>query len=173
MKTLKTAQMDELCQCYEIINAGKRFQREQGFVQWTDDYPNIDTIKDDIERKKGYIVKIGDKIAAYMCIDFEGEPAYDHIRGGWQTTNPYADVHRMAFDAAFRGMGLTESVFCLIEDLCRSRGVKGIRADTDFSNERMQHILEKNGFLKCGTIVFQGDDRLAYEKTVSGSLGAV
>lgn len=80
MQPLELARMDELNRCYEIIEAGKRFQREQGFVQWTDDYPNVDTIRDDIERKNGYVVKFGDKIAAYMCIDFEGEPAYDHIR---------------------------------------------------------------------------------------------
>ena len=168
MQPLELARMDELNRCYEIIEAGKRFQREQGFVQWTDDYPNVDTIRQDIERKKGYVVKFGDKIAAYMCIDFEGEPAYDHIRGGWHTIKPYAVVHRMAFDASFRGTGLTKCVFLLIEDLCRSRGAKSIRVDTDFSNGRMQHILEKNGFLKCGTIVFQGEGRLAYDKAVAG-----
>lgn len=51
MQPLELARMDELNRCYEIIEAGKRFQREQGFVQWTDDYPNVDTIRDDIERK--------------------------------------------------------------------------------------------------------------------------
>lgn len=87
MQPLELARMDELNRCYEIIEAGKRFQREQGFVQWTDDYPNVDTIRDDIERKNGYVVKFGDKIAAYMCIDFEGEPAYD--RSSRQARRPY------------------------------------------------------------------------------------
>ena len=34
MQPLELARMDELNRCYEIIEAGKRFQREQGFVQW-------------------------------------------------------------------------------------------------------------------------------------------
>ena len=34
-----------------------------------------------------------------------------------------------------------------------------------FENRRMQHILVKNGFEKCGVISYQGSPRLAYEKT--------
>ena len=36
--------------------------------------------------------------------------------------------------------------------------------DTDPSNLRMQHILEKNGFKYCGVIKYQGSERLAYDK---------
>lgn len=49
MNTLELAKTEELNRCYEIIDGGRAFQREQGFVQWTDDYPNLDTIRNDIE----------------------------------------------------------------------------------------------------------------------------
>ena len=75
-------------------------------------------------------------------------------------------IHRMAFRQEFRNRGLSGITLSLIEDLCRSKGVKYIRVDTDFPNHRMQHILEKNGFSKCGVIVFQGSGKLAYDKTL-------
>lgn len=62
--------------------------------------------------------------AGYLCIDFEGEPAYDTIDGAWKTKEPYAVVRRMAFDRAFRGRGLADATFFRIEALCRDRGVK-------------------------------------------------
>lgn len=40
-----------------------------------------------------------------------------------------------------------------------------VRADTHWDNVIMQHILEKNGFVKCGTIVVEnGTPRIAYPK---------
>ena len=165
MNTLEAAQMEDCEVCRRIIDMGREFQQEQGFVQWTEDYPNLDTIRDDIKNKKGYVVKVDGVIAGYMCIDFDGEPAYESIEGAWRTEGPYAVVHRMAFSRDFRGMGLADVTLKLIEELCVQNGVRAIRVDTDFPNRRMQHILTKNGFEHCGVIVFQGSGKLAYDKS--------
>lgn len=61
MKTLELAQEHEIDVCNEIINEGREFQKEQGFIQWTDDYPNVQTIRSDIQNKKGYVVKAENK----------------------------------------------------------------------------------------------------------------
>lgn len=164
MYTLELAGMNELEQCVGIIDSGRNFQREQGFIQWTEDYPNVDTIRSDIQDKKGYVIKVDGQIAGYMCIDFGGDPDYEEICGNWNLDKPYAVVHRMAFDMKYRGIGLSDVAFNLIEELCISKEVRYIRIDTDFSNERMQHILCKNGFEKCGTILFQNSEKLAFDK---------
>ena len=61
-------------------------------------------------------------------------------------------------------MGLSSITLSLIENFCIENGIKSIRVDTDFQNTRMQHILEKNGFSKCGIVIFQGSGKLAYDK---------
>lgn len=166
METLELAKPEELSQCNAMIQSGREFQKEQGFVQWTEDYPNRDTLCEDIRTQKGYVVKLDGQIAGYMCIDFDGEPAYENIEGEWQTQEPYVVVHRMAFGREFRGKGLAGKTFRLIEQLCVSKGVRSIRIDTDFPNKRMQHVLEKNGFTQRGVIVFQGSGKLAYDKSL-------
>lgn len=163
--TLTVARPSEYEACYEIIEMGRTFQRKQGFVQWTETYPGRDTIRADIQNKKGYVVKADGAIAGYLCLDFDGEPAYEDIAGRWGTEGPYAVVHRMAFHNAFRGMGLMGITFRLIEAECLQNGVRTLRADTDFSNERMQHILTKHGFQKRGIVLFQGSGKLAYDKS--------
>ena len=162
--TLELAKIEELEKCYEIVDMGREFQKEQGFVQWTDDYPNLNTIHEDILRQKGYVVRVNGEIAGYMCIDFDGEPAYENIEGKWRLEAPYGVVHRMAFDKKFRGMGLADITFELIERLCKRKKIHYIRIDTDFPNERMQHILKKNGYENCGVIIFQGSGKLAFDK---------
>jgi hypothetical protein len=66
MNTLEFAQLEDWEICNQIINAGRDFQKEQGFVQWTDDYPNKDTIYNDIKNKKGYVVKV-DGVLLGIC----------------------------------------------------------------------------------------------------------
>lgn len=164
MYSLEIAKINDLELCYKIVDAGRKFQQEQGFTQWTEDYPNFETIKNDINAKKGYVLKSDGIIAGYMCIDFDGEPAYNNIQGQWQTGEPYAVVHRMAFSKEFRGQGLANIAFGLIDELCLSKNVESIRVDTDFPNKRMQHILQKNGFIERGVIIFQGSGKIAYDK---------
>lgn len=164
MNTIELAKKEEAELCGKILNDGRKFQQEQGFVQWTEDYPNIDTVYKDIENQKGYVIKIDGKLAGYLCIDFSGEPAYTDIKGTWRAEKAYAVVHRMAFSKEFVGIGLADTAFELIEQVCLDRDVLYIRVDTDFPNKRMQHILEKNGYVKCGTVVFQGSEKIAYDK---------
>ncbi|MCI8454420.1 MAG: GNAT family N-acetyltransferase [Lachnospiraceae bacterium] len=167
MYTLELAEMDDVELCSQIIEEGRQFQREQGFVQWTDEYPNLDTIRGDAAAGIGYILKADGMPAGYMCIDFSGEPAYADIEGKWSSNQAYAVIHRMAFDRKFRGIGLVDTAFALIEKLCLENKIAYIRADTDFPNKRMQHILSKNGFKECGVIVFQGSGKIAYDKLLS------
>ena len=164
MNILESANNSDIDVCWDILADGRRFQREQGFVQWTDDYPNRDTVKDDILSQKGYVLKVDGAIAGYMCIDFSGEPAYESIDGSWRSEKNYAVIHRMAFRKIFCGKGLSEASFSLAEKLCIEQGVDYLRIDTAYPNKRMQHILEKNGFKYCGVIKYQGSERLAYDK---------
>lgn len=164
MYSLELAQPKDVAACYEIIQTAKKFQREQGFIQWTDDYPNESTILNDAQTKKGYILAANNEIAGYLCIDFSGEPAYEKIEGNWNTELPYAVIHRMAFSGKFRGKGLSSIALALVEKLCLSKNVNSIRVDTDLQNKRMQHILEKSGFTRCGIIIFQGSEKMAYDK---------
>lgn len=163
MEVLELARMEELADCAAIIEGAKLFQREQGFDQWKDDYPNADSIAQDIRMDRGYVLRVEGKVAGYLCVDLGGEPAYDEIRGEWHLDAPYAVVHRMAFHRDFRGRGLSDTAFSLVEDLCREKGVPYIRIDTDPRNQRMQHILKKNGFVYCGTILYLGE-KLAFDK---------
>ena len=164
MYTLELARLNDIAICCEIIQDGRNFQREQGFEQWTEQYPNRDTVLHDIQNKKGYVVQANHEIAGYMCIDFSGEPAYADIKGEWRSDTPYAVIHRMAFRKKYRGVGLADIAFKMIEELCIAHNVRNIRVDTDFFNMRMQHILKRNGFVNCGVIVFQGGEKLAFDK---------
>lgn len=158
---------EQLSEAVTIIEHGRAYLKSQGINQWQGCYPNAECIRQDISQEKGYFLTDGQHCMAYLCMDFDGEPAYSDIKGAWLTNNqPYMVIHRLAFHAQFRGSGLSTKVFALAEAFCREHGAVSIRADTDGCNQIMQHIMKKAGYTYCGTIWFAGGDKIAFEKIV-------
>lgn len=164
MFKLELACMEDLPVCMEILSSGRQFQRQQGFLQWPDGFPATETVRNDILLGNGYVLRQGDTVAAYLYIGFDGDPYYPAIAGAWLNDAPYAVIHRIAIGSAFRGKGLADVVFSLAEDICRKQGVQNLRIDTHEENRRMQHILEKNDYHCCGTVMQDNGLRLAYHK---------
>lgn len=69
----------------------------------------------------------------------------------------------MAFSKSARGRKLSSKAINLIKELAVSLGIKTIRVDTQEENKVMQHILDKEGFIHCGYVYFDGGPKLAYE----------
>ena len=163
MNTLRQARPDELSTCIQILREGRAFQQEQGFTQWTEEYPSPALIESDILGGGGWLYLLDGEPAGYMFLSFDGDPPYLEPTCGWRKDVPYVAVHRIALSRRFVGKGLSTMVFEAIRDLCRERGISCIRIDTDSRNKRMQHVLEKNGFVRCGTVLFEGDPKLTYD----------
>ena len=165
MTELTLAMPGEEKECYAILDSGRNFQREQGFIQWDEEYPTFAMVEEDIRIGRGYVVRIDGKIAVYTCVMFGVDQIYNEIDGEWETDEPYCVFHRLAISPEFRGIGLSAKIFGMIEELAKSRGINAMRADTDFPNKRMQHCLEKAGYKMRGIIEFHGK-KIAYDKSI-------
>lgn len=162
---LQKVKSDEENTAMRFINEAKEFLKSKGVDQWQKGYPDTNSIKEDIKKQIGYFLMENNIPLAYMCIDFDGEPAYDTLNGHWlSNTGSYGVLHRLAIGTAHRGRGLASVSFTLAEELMREHSVKSFRADTDENNEIMKHLLSKNGFVYCGTIWFDNSVKIAYEK---------
>lgn len=161
---LVPAKLTDLSVCMEILDSGRAFQRQQGFTQWRDGYPAAADVQRDIESDGAYLLTVDGSPAAYVYIGFDGDPSYPAIEGKWRFDEPYGVLHRVAISTTFRGMGLSGVLFTLAGELVKSRGFNVLRIDTHEDNKRMQHVLTKNGFSYCGSVLQNGEPRLAYDK---------
>lgn len=66
----------------ELVAQGRAALARQGVDQWQDGYPSPETIRRDLLRGDGRIVRIDGAAAAYAAFVFDGEPAYDRISKG-------------------------------------------------------------------------------------------
>lgn len=151
-----------------IIRQAQAYFKEQGINQWQNNYPNVETICNDMNNKNSYVLLNDDNIIATVAVSFDGEKTYESIyEGQWITNGKFAVIHRIAVDNNYKGLGISSEIIKHIEKLCLSRDVQSIKADTHEENLSMQKLLKKNDFKYCGIIYLEsGHKRVAFEKVI-------
>ena len=128
--------------------------------QWGDNYPAEAVIRDDIQNKNSYVIEKDGAIIGTFAFIIGEDPTYQKIDGKWLRGGAYGTIHRIARGENAKG------VFDACLRFCESQ-ISNIRIDTHRDNKIMQHLIEKNGFDKCGIIYLaNGSPRIAYQKLI-------
>lgn len=157
---IRKAVLEDLPRIMEIYDHARAFMRETGNpTQWGNGYPAEGLIREDIAQGTSYVaVENGELETVFMFRQGE-DPTYRVIEdGAWLNEEPYGVLHRIASMGRIRGAGSRCIQWCF--EQCGN-----LRGDTHEDNKVMQHVLEKNGFVKCGRIyIADGSPRIAYQK---------
>jgi ribosomal protein S18 acetylase RimI-like enzyme len=153
----------------KIIRQAQAYFKEDGIDQWQNNYPNVETIENDIKNKYGYVLLENNIIIGTAAVSFDGDKNYDFIYDGkWMSSDEYAVIHRIVVDSDHKGSGLASVIIENVENMCLYRGVHSIRVDTHKENKSMQRLLQKNGFKYCGKIYLEDkSERIAFEKILA------
>lgn len=165
MKFRKSTELD-IENIMKIIYQAQNYFKDNGIDQWQNNYPNYETIKNDIKNGYAYVLEENDQIIGTVAVSFDGEKSYDTIyEGQWLSNNKYAVIHRMAVDNNYKGKGLSSVIMKHVEVVCLKNGVHSIKIDTHKKNKSMQRVIGKNNFNYCGIIyVDDKSKRVAFEK---------
>ncbi len=163
MKIRKATESD-IGSIMEIYAAARKYMEKTGNgTQWGKTRPPRSQIEEDI-RKGQCFAGLGDDGCLHFVFAFirGDDPAYAVIRdGNWLNNEPYGVIHRIASDGQVHG------VFHACVGFCREQ-CQNLRIDTHENNKTMQHLLQKNRFIRCGTIYLEnGDPRIAYQRSWS------
>lgn len=157
---VRRSKMEDLPAMLELYAQARIFMREHGNPnQWDENYPSRELLEKDIAFGNSYIVEDDEKNLAAAFAFIKGEdPTYYGIEdGAWLNHEPYGTIHRLAGNGMYHGIASG----CI--SWCKSQ-IGNLRADTHEDNKIMQHLLEKNGFVRCGIIhLANGEPRIAYQ----------
>ena len=164
----RKATKKDLDRVMQIIFDARTRIGKLGIDQWQYGYPTRDIVKEDIALERYYVGEDNENILVVFAMIDDGEPTYDVIYDGtWLTADDdkYMAVHRIAVAGDSLGRGVASAALAFVAAQGISRGFVGIRIDTHEGNVPMRGMLEKNGFVHCGTIYLtDGEKRVAYEK---------
>ena len=154
---IRRANKNDLISIMLIYEEAKKKMRADGNInQWSDKYPDEETLLDDINRGELYIA-YDDEIYGVFMLSFSGEETYKEIQGAWLNDEPYAVIHRIA--SLGKGRNLLKDAI----DFAFA-STENIRIDTHEDNNIMRTLLNKLGFTYTGIIHLKsGDERRAYQ----------
>lgn len=154
---IRNAILADLPRLSELYAVARAYMKASGNPnQWGDSNPPREVLEADIAKEQLYVVEEDKTIHGAFALIFGADPTYSHIEGAWLDDNPYAAIHRLAGDG-------TGGIFAAAISYARAQS-PSLRIDTHADNATMHHVLEKYGFIRCGTIYLaNGDPRVAYQ----------
>lgn len=156
---IRPAKYEDLDTIMDIYAIARKYMADNGnATQWTDAYPDRELIVGDIQSEQSFVYVENNIIHGVFALIIGPDLSYSYIENGsWKNDSPYGTIHRVASDGAVRG------IFGRCLDFCKEK-ISNLRIDTHNDNHTMQHLIEKNGFEKCGVIyVEDGTPRIAYQ----------
>lgn len=136
-------------------------------TQWGSTFPRTSVVRDDIESGRTILLVDDDprtgeeRILAQFALCPGDDPTYAEINGAWLDNDPYVTIHRIA-SSGLAGHTSRDCIGWVIDHY------GNVRVDTHPRNKAMQHIVETNGFARCGLIhlVDRTEDtvRIAYQR---------
>lgn len=79
----------DISQIWDIIQFAIERRKLDGSDQWQDGYPNLDSIRNDLDQGWAYVMSNDQGILAYGAVSFDHEPAYEDIIGAWLSAGDY------------------------------------------------------------------------------------
>ncbi len=156
---IRIAKYEDLDTIMNIYAIARKYMADNGnATQWSDSYPDHEMLKKDIQSEQLFVFVENSEIHGVFAFIVGPDATYSYIENGsWKNKNPYGTIHRIASD------GVVKGVFRQCLTFCKQR-ISNLRIDTHNDNDTMQHLIEKNGFEKCGIIYVQdGTSRIAYQ----------
>lgn len=160
----RKAEMAETSEIWAILQQAIIRRKKDGSTQWQDGYPNLEMVKNDIEKENAFVLTKGRTIVGYCAIVINFEPEYQKIEGNWLTNSDFVVIHRLAISENHLGKNLSKTIIEGAEDFAKSNQIYSLKVDTNHDNIPMMKIFEKTGFIFCGIVHFRGSPRRAYEK---------
>lgn len=173
---IRLARYDDLDRIMEIYQEARNYMEANGNPdQWGKNHPPRQLLEEDIGMGQLYVytenrkaqtedsikepaILHGETIHGVFAFIIGADPTYTYIEeGAWLNDEIYGTIHRIAGD------GVAKGVFEKCLDFCKSR-IDNLRIDTHHKNYIMQHLVEKNGFERCGIVYMEdGSPRIAYQ----------
>lgn len=165
MKIIPTS-TQHISQVLQLYTYASAFLKSQGIDQWQNQYPNEDSLHEDMSKMGSYVlVDDHDTVLATMACLFEDDPYYAIIEdGAWDVASPYGVVHRLCVHPDVAHQGCASLCLSYALALCKQHNMNGCRIDTHPSNVLMQGLIIKHGFSYRGRIYVANHAlRLAYD----------
>jgi ribosomal protein S18 acetylase RimI-like enzyme len=152
IKKVTITQKDEV---FQLIMDCRKAMEEEGVFQWTDQYPTLKIISNDIQKGNLYRLTKNGKIAGVININELQDPEYKQVK--WENSDvKIMVIHRLAVHPEFQKQGLAKRLMDFAENYAIENNYTSIRLDAFSNNPRALRFYENRDYQRRGEVFFPG-----------------
>ncbi|HMQ69791.1 MAG TPA: GNAT family N-acetyltransferase [Ignavibacteria bacterium] len=159
---VKISQLDEIFQIFIDCRAALE---KKGIFQWTDKYPTLKIIKNDIQEGNLYCLSENSKTYGVININEFQDPEYNSVH--WKdNVDKILVIHRLAVKPEFQNRGFAKKLMDFAEDYAEENNYTSIRLDAYSANPEVLRFYENRDYQRRGEVFFPGRELpfYCYEK---------
>lgn len=149
---IEAGQFSEVETIVALTKACGKHLRENGVDQWDENYPDLESIKNDIQTKTLFTYKVENEIVGIVVLNETQDEEYAEI--SWRTPLDSKNivVHRLAVSPEHQGKGIAQKIMNFAEEFAVKNNYDSIRLDTYSQNPRNQKFYLKRGYKELGSV---------------------
>lgn len=166
---MRKTEMKDLFKVLDLYKKASKQLAYQGVNQWQNNYPNKETLINDIKDNISYVFEEKGEIVGTAAFDWRPEVDYQSIDSGhWINHNKYFTIHRIASKKTSNQMQYGRRMLIRLFIYAIEHNYYNIRIDTHKNNKLMKHLLQKTGFIYIGeTTIHDGTKRDLYQRVLN------
>jgi ribosomal protein S18 acetylase RimI-like enzyme len=150
---IEKGQLFDLEKLFQIYLNGKIDLENNGIYQWTDNYPTISIIENDLKKEVLYTLKSNEKIIGAINISEEQETEYNSIKWEFDHSKVLV-IHRLVIDPKYQKKGYAQKLMDFAEKFAKENNYTSIRLDAYSQNLRVIEFYKKRNYVVRGNVNF-------------------
>lgn len=152
---IEKGQLADLQALFQIYKNGKIELDRKGIFQWTDDYPSIFTVEDDLKKGDLYVLKNDIEIIGAINVNEEQDEIYRKIDWKFDDSKVLV-VHRLVINPKYQRQGYATKMMDFAEDFAIKNNYTSIRLDVFIPHKGAVDFYKKRNYVNRGNVYFPG-----------------
>ncbi|MCT4613415.1 MAG: GNAT family N-acetyltransferase [Marinifilaceae bacterium] len=150
---IRIAKINDINKIFNIYVNAKKNLIENGIFQWTENYPNLEIIRQDIKNEFLYVLSKDDEIIGAINISEEQEKEYEKIDWIFDDTKVLV-IHRLVINPKNQKKGNARKLMNFAEKFATENNYSSIRLDAYSPNTRVIDFYRTREFFIRGKVNF-------------------
>lgn len=143
--------------------------RAAGTSGWSEDYPNVDCLREDLAREALYVLR-GEDGAIAAAISMDEHDDLDEEDVGWTACKSCA-LMRLCVEPALQGRHLGEEMMRAISREAAAQGFQSTRHLADVRNFPALRLYRRMGYRELGRVRLYDIDFICFERLLTAADG--
>ncbi len=146
--------LSDIDNIFKIYKNAKIVLDNRKIFQWTNNYPSLNIIENDLKKDCLFVLKNADKIIGSICINEEHELEYEKINWKFNTSRILV-IHRLVIEPNHQSRGYATILMNFAENYAKEKSYNSIRLDAYSRNHQVIEFYKKRKYIVRGEIFFK------------------